>query len=640
MYFLNIYVLLLIAVPIVFSLLYLVKNNKKYYKTLSILLCLFGTIVSVLLTLQGTQKIPISGPVFNVIESSILVCEILILVYLYYVSIKYKRWPVLALTIVQTVIAIYTELFMGKSEIAVLNVDKLSLVMLLIINIIGTLIVVFSDGYITKYENHKGIKSRQKLYYSVICIFLAAMNGLVLSDSLNLVYFFWEITTLASFLLISYNMDEEAMNSGFRALFLNIIGGICFSIGIILFKNMMDVTTLSGIIAHRSVNGMYTIPVFLLCIAGFAKSAQVPFHSWLLGAMVAPTPVSALLHSSTMVKAGVYLIIKLSPAYAGTSLGTMIAIYGALSFLICSAIAMSQRNAKKILAYSTIANLGLIISSAGIGTSLAVSAAIILIIFHAISKALLFLCAGEIEHTVGSRDIEDMAGLVHKAPMLGMITVLGIISMILPPFGVLVTKWLSIEAAAQNPIVAILIVLGSAFTTVYYVKWLGTILGFETDKNTLNTRMDYSILIPLQLLSVLILLTTIFITPIFNFFVSPEVTTLLGGKNGLTINNGKILSDLGSFNETMIYIIIIATIIFFLLIKIFSSTAKVKNVYMCGENNTKDDKFSFRFANGVSEKAIVSNLYLYETLNEKIIIKVGYFISIALILFTLIGGLL
>jgi len=301
---------------------------------------------------------------------------------------------------------------------------------------------------------------------------------------------------------------------------------------------------------------------------------------------------------------------------------------------------MSQRNAKKILAYSTIANLGLIISSAGIGTSLAVSAAIILIIFHAISKALLFLCAGEIEHTVGSRDIEDMAGLVHKAPMLGMITALGIVSMILPPFGVLVTKWLSIEAASQNPIVAILIVLGSAFTTVYYLKWLGTILGYETDKDEIHSKMDYSISVPLKILSVLIILTSIFITPIFNFFVSPEVTSLIGGKDGLSINNGTILSDLGSFNEIMIFIVIIATIILYFLIKIFSSTAKVKNVYMCGENNIKDDKFSFRNTNGAQEKAVVSNLYLYETLNEKLIIKVGYFISIALILFTLIGGLL
>ena len=274
------------------------------------------------------------------------------------------------------------------------------------------------------------------------------------------------------------------------------------------------------------------------------------------------------------------------------------------------------------------------------GTSIAVSAAMILIIFHAISKGLLFLCAGEIEHTTGSRDVEDMTGLIHKAPMLAIITVLGIMSMILPPFGVLVTKWLSIEAAAQDPIVAILLVLGSAFTTVFWVKWLGTLLSYETDKNKIYSKMDYSISVPLKLLSIMILLTSIFITPIFNFFVQPEVISLFGVEKGLSITKDKIISSMGSFNEIMIYFIIIATIVLYFLVKIFSSNAKVKNVYMCGENNIKDDKFSFRNTNGVSEKAVVSNLYLYEILNERIIIKVGYFISIALIVFTLIGGLL
>lgn len=128
------------------------------------------------------------------------------------------------------------------------------------------------------------------------------------------------------------------------------------------------------------------IHILLLCIAGFVKSAQMPFQSWLLGAMIAPAPVSALLHSSAMVKAGVFLIIKLSPAYAGTGLGTAMALCGGVTFVITAAIAVNQRNAKRVLAYSTISNLGLIICAAGLGTSESISAAIILILFHAISK--------------------------------------------------------------------------------------------------------------------------------------------------------------------------------------------------------------------------------------------------------------
>ena len=637
----NLYILLLIVVPIVFSILFLMNNSQKYYKTLSILLCVIAATLSILLAINGTTSVKLSGGMFNLIESIVLICEILITIFLFWVSIKHKRWSVLALAVIQTAIAIYSEIFVKKAHSMSFNVDKLSLVMLLIINIIGTLIVVFSNGYISEYEHHKNLKNKQKLYYGIICLFLSAMNGLVLSDSLSLVYFFWEITTISSFVLISYNRDEEAYNSGFRALFLNLIGGICFALGNVLFVNMADVTTFSELISHKHNGSMILLPVVLLCVAGFAKSAQFPFQSWLLGAMVAPTPVSALLHSSTMVKAGVYLIVKLSPAYAGTYVGTMVAVFGAFSFLICSIIAMTQQNAKRILAYSTIANLGLIITSAGIGTSVAVSSAIILIIFHAISKALLFLCAGQIEHTIGSRDIEDMGGLIYKAPLLATITAFGIISMILPPFGVLVTKWLSIEAASQNPFVAVFLVLGSAFTTVFWVKWLCTILSYYVDDKECHSAMDRTVSVPLILLSVMVLITSIFISPIFNAFVSPEVTTLLSTKNDLSIVHGNVLSNIGSFNDFIIFLIfIVAIVIYFIYRTVMPSKAKIKNVYMCGENNSEEDKFLFRSANGTYAKANISNFYLTRVIKEDRITVVGYIISIALIISAAIGGII
>ena len=142
------------------------------------------------------------------------------------------------------------------------------------------------------------------------------------------------------------------------------------------------------------------------------KAAQMPFQNWLLGAMVAPTPVSALLHSSTMVKAGVYLVIRLAPAF-NPVLGMIVAVCGAFTFFAASVLAISQTTGKRVLAYSTIANLGLIIACAGLRTELAIAAAMLLIIFHAISKGLLFMCAGTIEHQIWSREIEDMEGLAE-----------------------------------------------------------------------------------------------------------------------------------------------------------------------------------------------------------------------------------
>lgn len=629
--------LFLMLIPVLFSILFLISTKKNYIKILSIALFAISSFFAVKLVYNGPQFILVEGSTFHIVEGLILAVEVLIIIFLYYVSIKHKRWGTFALTVIQTGLTVYTTLFMSKPDSATFEIDKLSMVMALIVNIIGTLIVMFSNEYISHYEEHRGMKSRKRLYYFVICIFLSAMNGLFFSDSLSWLYFFWEITTVSSFILISYNKDKEAYDSGFRALFLNLIGGLSFSLGIILFKNLSNIESLSEIIKGGRVTSIYILPVVLLCIAGFAKSAQFPFQSWLLGAMVAPTPISALLHSSTMVKAGVYLIIKLAPAYVGTRLGLLIAIFGGFSFLICSAIAVSQRNAKRVLAYSTIANLGLIISSAGMGTTLAISSAIMLIIFHAISKALLFLCTGQIEHIIGSRDIEDMTGLINKAPGVALLAVFGMLSMILPPFGVLITKWISIEAAASNPLITIFLVLGSTLTTVYYVKWLGTILSHPSSNLKPKYPLEATTYVPLSLLGAMILAASIFITPIFNIFVSPEVIELLHKKNQLVGANGKVSSNIGSFNDGVVFLILIATLIVFLFVKNMILKPKPKRVYMCGENNSTDE---LQFRNGLAEydDSRVANFYLTRTINEEIYTKVGYLVSIAIIAAALIGG--
>lgn len=639
----NIYVLSLIVVPAVLAFLFLLSDNKTYFKTLSYFLCLFGITFSIIVAFQGPQQYQVSGNTVRLIEGIITLLELLIILFIFWVSSKHKRWNVFVLTVVQTALFAYTTydtFFSNTTEKGGFNLDYLSIIMLLIVNIVGTLIVVFANGYITEYEHHRKMKSRQKMFYWVICIFIAAMNGLVISDSLGWVYFFWEITTLASFLLISYNKDEEGWNSGFRALFLNLIGGLCFSLGNIIFQHALGITTLSGIISKGKLTGFYIVPVFLLCVAGFAKSAQMPFQSWLLGAMVAPTPVSALLHSSTMVKAGVYLIVKISPAYAGTNLGTAIAIYGGFTFLIASAIAVSQRNAKRVLAYSTIANLGLIICSAGMGTGVAIASAIILIIFHAVSKALLFLCTGQIEHTIGSRDIEDMTGLIHVAPALALITSFGIISMILPPFGVLITKLMSIEASASNPFVVIFLVLGSALTTLYYVKWIGSIISYPENKIERHRNGNLNIYIPLWILSILALLTSVFIAPIYNNFVEPELKSLIpSAKLGLSVSKANITSQIGSFNNEVVFIILAIVVVVALMIRgLLVTKTDMKNIYMCGENNEEDENI-FRSSDGSLAKATVGNLYLSQILNEKTMTLLGYIVSVSLILIVILGGL-
>lgn len=630
---------LLIIVPVIFSLLF-VALPKSLYKILAWAFFIIGVALSVKLVLDGTGVVPVPDSNVGMLETIVLVLEVLVILFILGVSAKYKNWPTLGLGIISAAIFGYTYTNVHV-EGASFNIDQFSQIMILIVNIVGTAIILFATGYMDHYEEHRHL-NRQKTFYFTMSFFLAAMNGLVMADTLGWLFLFWELTTLCSFVLISYNMDEEGINNGFRALALNLVGGIALSIGIVLLATKYEISTLSGIGAYAGTNAVamaaVALPVALLCIGGFAKSAQMPFQSWLLGAMVAPTPVSALLHSSTMVNAGVFLVVKLVPAFAGTTLGTAIAIFGAFTFVMTSALALSQRNAKRVLAYSTIANLGLIIASAGIGTPLAVAAAIMLILFHAISKALLFLCTGEIEHTIGSRDIEDMSGLVDKAPLLTMLISLGMISMLLPPFGVLLTKWVTMEVASSNPIVTIFMILGSALTTVYYAKWLGTVLSHTLDKNAVHHQKPETYF-PLSFLGLCIVVTSIFVFSIYDTFVKPQVASMLNIAPSITGAGGQFASEIGTFAYALIFIVIVlAVLIYYATKNMFAP--RMSAFYLCGENSLESDRLKFRNGLCSYDRSSASNIYLQNVFGETKLTTLGYVISILLIVFALAGGVL
>lgn len=633
---------LLIIVPVIFSLLF-VALPKSLYKILAWAFFILGVALSVKLVLDGTGVVPVPESNFAMLENIVLILEVLVILFILAVSAKYKNWPTLGLGIISAALFGYTYANVHGAEGATFNIDPFSQVMILIVNIVGTAIILFATGYMDHYEEHRHL-NRQKTFYFTMSFFLAAMNGLVMADTLGWLFLFWELTTLCSFVLISYNMDEEGINNGFRALALNLVGGIALSIGIILLATSFEepITTLSGIGTYAGTDAAamaaVALPVALLCIGGFAKSAQMPFQSWLLGAMVAPTPVSALLHSSTMVNAGVFLVVKLVPAFAGSNLGTAIALYGSFTFVMTSALALSQRNAKRVLAYSTIANLGLIIASAGIGTPLAVAAAIMLILFHAISKALLFLCTGEIEHTIGSRDIEDMSGLIKKAPLLTMLISLGMVSMLLPPFGVLLTKWVSMEAASSSPVVIVFLILGSALTTVYYAKWLGTVLSSTMDKNAVHHQKPETYF-PLSFLGLCILATSILVFQIYDYFVRPEVEILLKSAPVISGQAGTFTSEIGAFAYAAIFIVLVLAILIYFVTKSMFAP-RMANFYMCGENNLERDGLMFRNGVGAYDKSSAANIYLQNTFGENKLTTLGVVISILLIVLALAGGML
>lgn len=576
----------------------------------------------------GERTVTLHGFPGLELNEIIAALDIALLIYIISIGLGLRSWLITILALCQLIPLVYFELVYSAELIhsgPIFRLDGLSIVMTLIISIIGSLIAVFSIGYMKNHEEHLKLeKSRQPRFFFIIFLFLGAMNGLVLTDNLIWMFFFWEITTLSSFLLISHDRTEESLNNAKRALWINLLGGVGFLIGIIFIFTKTGTVIISSLLQQDVLpKEIVLLPIAFLSFAALTKSAQLPFQSWLLGAMVAPTPVSALLHSSTMVKAGVYLIVRFSPAFADTMLGFVIALTGAFTFMAASAIAISQSNAKRILAYSTIANLGLIIACAGIGTPAAIGAAILLIIFHAISKGLLFLCVGTIEQEIHSRDIEDMEGLVRRMPFTATVAAIGAASMLLPPFGVLVSKWLAIEAAVKMPVVLVLIVIGSAFTLVFWTKFIGKLLSTQQGKEARMEKLAPSVFSTLSILVTGAIAASVSIVPLFNFFVSPQFTGMTGvriagagGQLGV-IDEGVI----GSFAYLPVFIVLaaIALSIPFILRRV--SPERVRQPYFCGENCEIEGNIGFKGEADRETAATFQNYYLKGAFSEETLSK-------------------
>jgi ech hydrogenase subunit A len=449
------------------------------------------------------------------------------------IAVRFRSVKVLLAALVQLAVVLYAEFAGGHAAEAApaVFIDWLSVVMVMIVSVIGSIIVVYGLPYMKEHERHLGIDeagSHRPGFFLTMLVFLGAMNGLVIFDDLRWVFFFWEVTTLCSFLLIRHDATELANTNALRALWMNTLGGVGFAVAIALFGAHAQTYSVQALL-RSPMGAAASVPIVaaLACLmfAAFTKSAQMPFHSWLLGAMVAPTPVSALLHSSTMVKAGVYLLMRFAPAFHGTQLSNVLAIAGGFTFVATAFLAIGQTNAKKILAYSTISNLGLIIACTGLNRPLALAAAVMLLIFHALSKGLLFMACGVVEHGIHSRDIEDMQGLVNRMPLTTLIMVIGILSMLLPPFGVLIAKLAAIEASVHLPLAMGMLVIGSTLTVAFWTKWTGRLL--TSEPGAVHPKIEHlhvMYFVPLVLLTVGAVAFSLAVFPLLTELVEPAVT--------------------------------------------------------------------------------------------------------------------
>ncbi|MCL4871538.1 MAG: DUF4040 domain-containing protein [Anaerolineae bacterium] len=326
------------------------------------------------------------------------------------------------------------------------RLDGLGLLFALLISGIGTLIAIYGGSYL---KGHPDLGR----FFLYLLVFMAAMLGVVLSDNLLALFVFWEMTSISSYLLIGFNHDQEASRKGaLKALLITGLGGLFMLAGFVLLGEMGGSYTISQLPTTLSTMPLYLPMLILVLIGAFTKSAQWPFHIWLPDAMQAPTPVSAYLHSATMVKAGVFLLARLSPVLADTPAWLyLVSGFGLITMVAGGILALKQSDLKAILAYTTIGWLGTLVMLLGWGGHYAVEAAMVGVLTHALYKGALFMLAGGIDHETGTRDIHLLGGLRRLMPVSAVLTAAAALSMAgIPLLLGFVAKELLLEAALHT----------------------------------------------------------------------------------------------------------------------------------------------------------------------------------------------
>ncbi len=349
------------------------------------------------------------------------------------------------------------------------SADAMGVILVLIANVIGSLAVIFSMDYMQGERN----LSR---YYAMILLFIGAMSGLVLTANIFIMFFFWEVTALCSYQLISfYNDDPNAVRGALKALLMTQFGGVGLLFAALMIFNQVHSFDLN-VFTETAVNGdieqgMLALIGFSLIIAAAAKSSQFPFFTWLPDAMEAPTPVSALIHAATMVNAGIYLLSRFFPAFAAVPAWKETVIWvGLIGILLTSILAITTYDLKRVLAYSTVSQLGYMFVAIGSGSVLAGQ---FHLLSHAIFKALLFLAAGAVIHACGTRDMRSMGGFFKRTPFVSTSFLIGALALTgIPILNGFWSKELILESVHKesSTLVLILMLISVGLTAIYTLR--------------------------------------------------------------------------------------------------------------------------------------------------------------------------
>ncbi|MFA6320652.1 MAG: NADH-quinone oxidoreductase subunit L [Candidatus Omnitrophota bacterium] len=348
----------------------------------------------------------------------------------------------------------------------ILTADALAVFMAIASSLVGAIIVLYSFGYISHYQNRNE-------YYLMVTLFLGSMMGLIYSGNLIFLYLFWEITAIASWRLIGFFREKEYVLRADKAFLVTVFGALVMLLGFIYIYQVTGSFDLSVIKAAFKTSSIPDIAVMLILVGILSKSATLPFHTWLPDAGVAPSPVTALLHAAVLVKIGVYVFARLFVATLTLSQiwYTVVPVLAGVSALVAAGAALVETDMKRIIAYSTVSQIGFIFLGFAIGTEVGCAGALLYILMHGLAKGGLFLCAGIVEQNTKTKDITKMGGLIATMPVTAVSFLICAFSVMgVPPFGGFFSKYLVFSGTANSGSVLITsIFLFGAFLTLIYL---------------------------------------------------------------------------------------------------------------------------------------------------------------------------
>ncbi|MBD2759936.1 Na+/H+ antiporter subunit A [Yimella sp. cx-573] len=360
-----------------------------------------------------------------------------------------------------------------------LHIGLVQWVLAMVVSWIGTLVLIYCRWY---FDKTMPVRSG-----AILTVFAGTMFGLVTADDLILMYVFWELTSVFSYLLVGHDPTRRANRGAANtALMVTVGGGLAMLIGIVALGHEAGTYSLTQIVAAPPEGTLVTVGVLLMLVGALTKSALIPFQFWLPGAMAAPTPISAYLHAAAMVKAGVYLVAVLAPAFSTVPYWrTAVLVLGTATMVVGGWRALRQSDLKLLLAYGTVSQLGFMVLLVGVGSRAAALAGLTLVISHALFKSTLFMCVGIIDHSAGTRNLNELGGVGYRVPWLAVLGGLAALSMAgMPPLIGFITKEAAFESVTYlidsndpslNPlaagILAFALVFGSAITVAYSLRW-------------------------------------------------------------------------------------------------------------------------------------------------------------------------